>query len=93
MASIKTVERKIGNTEGLDVRFRHPDGRDVRSDMANIPNYPFERAARGSINVSSWKEQRFRSSFPGFDCEVLDSSGNDCHGATLLSNVRETYCD
>ena len=93
MASVKTVERQMGNLEGFDVRFYHPDGTDVRSDKGNVPSYSFERAAKGNLNVSSWRDQRFKRSYPGFDCEVLDAQGNPCHGATLLSTVRETYTE
>ncbi|HTW65856.1 MAG TPA: hypothetical protein VME17_14620 [Bryobacteraceae bacterium] len=93
MASVKTVERQIGNLEGFDVRFYHPDGSDVRSDKGNIPSYSFARAAKGSMNVSSWRDQRFKQSYPGFDCEILDADGNTCHGAMLLSTVRDTYTE
>jgi len=93
VASVKTVERQIGNLEGFDVRFYHPDGSDVRSDKGNIPSYSFARAAKGSMNVSSWRDQRFKQSYPGFDCEILDADGNTCHGAMLLSTVRDTYTE
>lgn len=93
MASIKTVERQIGNIEGFDVRFCHADGRDVRSDKTNIPGYSFQRAAKGAMNVSTWREQRFKQLYPGFECDVLDADGSDCHGATLLSTVRDSYTE
>jgi len=94
MASIKTVERQIGNLEGFDVRFCYPNnGGDVRSDKANIPSYPFARSARGAINVKTWKDQRFSQTYPGFNYQVLDANGNDCHGAMLLSTVRDSYTE
>jgi hypothetical protein len=93
VASIKTIERSIGNLEGFDVRFRHPDGSDVRGDKANIPRYDFERMARGSMTVAAWKDQRFRRSYAGFEVDVLDSNGEECHGGNLLSTVRETYTE
>ena len=94
MASVKTVERQVGNLEGFDVRFCHPDGSDVRSDKTNIPLYRrFERAAKGTMSVSAWRDQRFKQPDPGFECEVLDANGDTCHGATLLSNVRDSYTE
>ena len=93
MASVRTIERQIGNLEGFDVRFCHPDGADVRSDKSNIPSYTFERAAKGTMNVSAWRDQRFKQVYAGFECEVLDAQGNACHGATLLSTVRDTYTE
>lgn len=91
MPSIKTVERQIGNLEGFDVRFCHPDGRDVRGDKGNIPSYGYERAARNGMTVAAWRELRFTPSYPGFSCEVLDATGEVCHGSTLLSTVRDSY--
>ena len=37
MASVKTVERQIGELEGFDVVIRHRSGRDARSDGTGIP--------------------------------------------------------
>jgi hypothetical protein len=93
VASIKTVERNIGNLEGFDVRFCHIDGSDVRSDKTKIPAYTFERAARGAMTVAAWKDQRFERIYPGYKVDILDSNGEECHGATLLSNVRDSYTE
>lgn len=93
MPSIKFVERQIGNLEGFDVQFLHLNGRDVRSDRLKIPSYQFERAAKGSMTVSEWVQGRFLSAYPGFECEVLDSDGQPCHGNTQLSSVRDSYYD
>lgn len=93
MPSVKTVERQIGNLEGFDVRLLHRDGRDVRSDMDGLPGYSarFERAAKDSMTVADWKDGRFRTVYPGYDCEVLDADGKPVHGTSLLSSVRATY--
>jgi hypothetical protein len=91
--SIKTVERQLGNLEAFDVAFHHLDGRDVRSDFDGVPGYSFDRAAKNSMTVAAWKEQRFKKLYPGFECEVLDGHGHPCHGGCLLSTVRESYFD
>ena len=93
MAKIGAIERRIGNVEQFNVRIRHLDGRNVRSDMDNIPQYHFERAARDAMTVADWIEQRFRPSFPGFGVQVLDGNGEVAHGNTLLENVRDSYED
>lgn len=93
MASIKTVERQIGNLEGFDIRFIHPDGRDVRSDKTNIPGYSYQKAAKGNMNVATWRDQRFKQLYPGFECEVLDAGSEVVHGAMLLSTVRDSYTE
>lgn len=97
MASVKTVERQIGNLEGFDVVIRHPDGRDARSDLGSgsrpgLPSYNrHTNAARGAWTVHHWKEVRFAQLYSGWDCDVLDVHGEPVIGNTLLRSVRETY--
>jgi hypothetical protein len=91
MASVKTVERQIGNLEGFDVALLHRDGRDVRSDLAGLPGYPFERAAKDSMTIADWKVKRFKPSYPGYECTVLDADGRCMNGNSLLETVRDTY--
>ena len=91
MARIKNVEKRIWDVEGFAVRILWPDGRDVRGDKAGMPMYLYDRAAKNSMNVHTWKEHRFHQAFPGFDAEVLDADGVAVHGNTLLSSVRDSY--
>ncbi len=91
MASVKAIERNIGRIEGFDVRFRHLDGRDVRSDKTQIPAYPYDFAEEDWGTVAAWKEHRFKWAYPGFKVEILDASGIGCDGEMLLSDVRATY--
>ncbi|HMC43439.1 MAG TPA: hypothetical protein VKI20_10560 [Acidimicrobiales bacterium] len=93
MSRIKNVEKRIWDVEGFAVRILWPDGRDVRGDKAGMPMYPYDRAAKNSTNVATWREQRFHRAFPGFDVEVLDADGEPVHGNTLLSSVRDTYLE
>ena len=78
MAKVKTVEKKIWDVEGFDVRILHPDGRDVRDDMEGLPSYTFERAAKNEMTVADWKEIRFKSTYAGFDVEVVNGDGGNC---------------
>ena len=91
MLEIEGVERKIKRVEGFDVRVLWPSRKDVRSDKQGLPSYSFARAANNDITVATWKIQRFRSTYPGFDVEVLDASGHAVPGNTKLSSVRATY--
>ena len=45
MASVETIEAQIGNLEGFDVRFYHPDGTDVRSDRGKVAQTTGKRYA------------------------------------------------
>lgn len=93
MAKVKTIERIIWENEGFDIRFVK-DGKDVRGDLSGLPqNYNYLKRAKGTMNVSQWKEKRFHKAFPGYDVEVLDGNGNVVDGHTRLSTVRESYID
>lgn len=91
MSSIANVERKIRRIEGFRVRILHLTGIDVRGDREGVPQYHYHRAADNDITVESWKESRFRSSFPGFEVDVMDARGKSVQGNTKLETVRDTY--
>ena len=92
MPTVKTVEAKIWNVEGLIVRILHPNGSDVRSDYDGLPNYnSYKRAASGEITVANWRETRFMKVYPGFRVDVLNGRGESVHGGMKLGNVRDSY--
>jgi hypothetical protein len=91
MSSIANVERKIRRIEGFRVRILHLTGADVRGDREGLPQYAYHRAAENDITVETWKTQRFRPSFPGFEVDVVDARSNSVQGNTKLGTVRETY--
>lgn len=91
MSSVANVERKIRRIEGFGVRILHLSGADVRGDREGLPQYDYHRAADSDITVESWKETRFRHSFPGFEVDVVDARGNSVQGNTKLETVRASY--
>jgi hypothetical protein len=91
MSTVANVERKIRRVEGFRIRILHLRGADVRGDRSGLPQYSYHRAADSHITVETWKETRFRPSYPGFEVDVLDRRGNSMQGNTKLSTVRETY--
>jgi hypothetical protein len=91
MSSIANVERKIKRVEGFRVRILHLSGADVRGDREGLPQYDYHRAADNDITVETWKETRFRPSFPGFEVDVVDGRGRSVQGNTKLETVRATY--
>jgi hypothetical protein len=91
MSSIANVERKIRRVEGFRVRILHLSGADVRGDRVGLPQYAYHRAAENDVTVETWKATRFRSSFPGFEVDVMDRRGNSVQGNTKLYTVRATY--
>jgi hypothetical protein len=91
MSSIANVERKIKRVEGFRVRILHLSGADVRGDREGLPQYDYHRAADNDITVETWKETRFRPSFPGFEVDVVDARRRSVQGNTKLETVRATY--
>jgi hypothetical protein len=91
MSSVANVERKIRRVEGFRVRILHLNRIDVRGDREGLPQYNYHRAADNDITVETWKETRFRTSYPGFEVDVVDRRGNSVQGNTKLETVRAGY--
>lgn len=91
MPTIRAIESKIAKIEGFRVKVRYETGKDVRSDRASLPGYPYERMLKNSANVRDWIDTRFKATYPGFDVHVLDEGGKRVHGRTKLATVRDTY--
>jgi hypothetical protein len=91
--SVRQVESRIFDREGFRVTVRHLDGRNVRGDRGNLPQYPFERAMKNRASVARWIAVRFLRTYPGFEVDVLKSSGERAHGRMLLSTVRDGYLE
>lgn len=92
MPKVKSVEKKIWDLEGFDIKFIL-SGKDVRGDKSGIPAYPFERAAKNDMTVSEWKKVRFATNYSGYDVDVLDADGTPVPGQTKIGNLRDTYLD
>jgi hypothetical protein len=89
---IGTLEMKIARVEGFQVRVFYADGRNVRSDREGMPSWPWEKAARDNWSVARWKQERFKSLYPGFEVKVLNGDGEAVEfGQTLLETVRDSY--
>jgi len=88
---VRNLERNIEDTEGFEISFLHPSGTDVKGHKKIQGGYSYERKAPHRYTVSNWKENRFKSNFPGFDVEVLDGDGDPVPGNTRLDTVRDSY--
>ena len=89
MSTVANVERKIRRVEGFRVRILHLTRVDVRGDRSGLPQYGYHRAADSDFTVEQWKATRFRTSFPGFEVDVMDRRGNSVQGNMKLVTVRE----
>ena len=90
MPTVGYIEDKIRRVEGFEAHFMR-DGRNVNSNMEDLPGYPYERAAPNAWTVAQWKEQRFKAHFPGFDVKVLNAMGEEVRGPFILETVRNGY--
>jgi type I restriction enzyme M protein len=88
--SVRTISTQIQAVEGFNIDFLTLDGKDARQ---RVPDYPFQRAAKGSWTVAHWRDQRFTPNYSDFDVQVLDGLGDVVHGKTHLSRVRASYGD
>ena len=94
MPILKTVQRKIHEVEGFEVRFTdRRTGRDIHDNLKGVPEYAYKRMAKNIWTVGGWKRLRFGKSYPGFDVDVLYASGKNCPGQTRLATVRDTYLE
>ena len=91
MSTVRNVERKIRRIEHFEARFLYLDGTDVRSDKEGLPQFPYEVAGSGDITAETWKQSRFRLTYPGYDVKVLDARHSVVQGNTRLATVRDTY--
>lgn len=91
MAKVRDVEKRIFQVEGFRVRFLHPDGRDVRADRMNVPQYPYKRMMKNNANVTDWIQGRFNVRYPGFKVDVLMKGRVKANGRYHLGTVRDTY--
>lgn len=91
MSTVANVERKIRRIEGFRVRILHLNGTDVRGDREGLPQYSYHRAADNDFTVETWKQRRFRPSYPGFVVDVVDRRGKSVQGNTKIGTVRRSY--
>ncbi len=91
MTTLATRMRLLGDLEGFDVEVVDRDGQVVDPKTNGFAKFDFEKRARGSITVSDWKDTRFKKTYPGYDCRVLQADGSEARGNTKIATVRGTY--
>ena len=72
MPMVKNVEKKIWDVEKFEVIMRSSDGKDLRGNKKDMPQYSFSKKASGDMTVSQWKQNRFYPYYPGLEVDVLD---------------------
>lgn len=90
MPLVKNVEKKIWDVQGFDVRFKTPDGKDVRGDKKDMPQYQRVKMSKNDSTVSEFK-RNIKKQYPGYDIDVLMGDGAPANGNTKLGTVRDSY--
>ena len=94
MPLLRSVQQKIDDKEGFQVRFTNRlTGRDINDNLKGVPQYHFHRMAKNTWTVGGWKRLRFRNFYPGFEVEVLYGDGGVAPGQTRLATVRDSYSE
>ena len=92
MVEVRTLENRIREVEGFEVRVKWPDGTDVRSDYSGAHSYRRKRASKNNWTIYKWIENSFKKSNPHFNVEVLLRNGDVAKPLNIkLSTVRDTY--
>lgn len=88
MPTVEDFEAKVYKVEGIRIRLRYPDGRDIRGDKVGLPAYDVESPRPDSFTARDFKDSL--RNFVGFNVkvEVLDSQGNLVPGKTSLAKLR-----
>lgn len=88
MGTPGSIGRQIEEVEGFAVRFADEPG-----SRRRVPDYPYERAAKGTWSVSEYRRKRLDVTYPDDYIEVLRPDGSPAHGRTLLDNLRGSYVE
>ena len=88
--STAPTRKKIIRLDGFRVRILYLTRVDVRA-IARAYLNTVTIARRNDFTVEQWKTTRFRTSFPGFEVDVMDRRGNSVQGNMKLGTVRDTY--
>jgi hypothetical protein len=91
MTMLATRMRELADLEGFDIQVLDANGAVVDPTRNGLPRFDFDRKAKGSMTVTEWKDGRFKPTYAGYDCRVLNGDGTEAHGNTKLESVRATY--
>ena len=91
LTTLATRMRALAELEGFDVEVIDLQGNSVDPKTNGFARYDFDRKAKSSMTVASWKQTRFNSAYPAYSCRVINGDGSEAHGNRTLASVRESY--
>lgn len=95
MVMLLTRMHEIASREGFQIEvFRKTKKRRrpllVRANGVLGP-YPYTKKLKDSKTANDWKNERFKTTYPGYTCNVLKGDGSIAANQTTLRTVRDSY--
>ncbi len=91
MPTSRELEQQIENVERFNVQILSGTGRRLRSDATGFAEYPYERAATGSLTVAAWIADRFNKHYEGYAINVCTTNGDIAGTRKKLLTIRTPY--
>jgi len=82
--NVQELEDKVWAQDGIRVVVRAPAS-------SVVGNYTYKNAAQASWRIAQFVEKRLEPILKGNEAVVLMGDGEQPHGRTLLSSIRESY--
>ncbi len=89
MGTCRELEQQIEQVERFSVKLYNAAGNKVRADKGGFSDYPFTKAADGSLTLAAWIKVRFTPNYPDFALVAFDGEGNQVNGGKHLKNFRQ----
>jgi len=80
----KELEQQVFDKEEIRIVIRVP--KDTRFD-----EYKYDRKAAVNTSITDWMNTRLKPLIGDSEAEVIDGSGRNPHGRTLIEKVRDSY--
>jgi hypothetical protein len=93
MATLGEVEQAIFEVEKVKVSFRHPSGRDARSNKRGFTPYSYQKKLNSDYTVANFIKQRIAPLYEhhGLRIVVTFQDRSIAHGGNMLRQVRESF--
>ena len=82
--NVQDLEDKVWAQDGIRIVVR-------TAGDANVGNYTHKNAAQADWRITEYLEHRLTPLLKGLNVVVLMGDGEQPHGRTLLSSIRESY--
>jgi hypothetical protein len=82
--TVQELEDKVWAQDGIRIVIR-------AAANDKVGDYPHKNAAQENWRITQFMEKRITPLLKGKEAIVLEGNGEEPHGRTLLSSIRESY--